>query len=92
MAKRKTNGKATEFNLNAPEAREVFLAGEFNTWDTGSLPLKKNRGGTWKTKLTLPSGRYEYKFFADGSWIQDIPGAEKTPNPFGTENCVIDVM
>ena len=32
---------------------EVFLAGEFNSWDTGSLLMKKNKEGVWKTSVKL---------------------------------------
>jgi 1,4-alpha-glucan branching enzyme len=83
--------KNIEFSLRSPEAREVFVAGDFNGWDTGTVPLKKGEGGVWKTKLKLPSGRYEYKFFKDGSWVQDVAGTESVPNIFGTRNLVVEV-
>jgi 1,4-alpha-glucan branching enzyme len=83
--------KNVEFSLQSPEAKEVFLAGDFNGWDTGSVPLKKGEGGVWKTKLKLPSGRYEYKFIMDGSWVQEVAGTESVPNIFGTRNFVVEV-
>jgi 1,4-alpha-glucan branching enzyme len=81
--------KKVEFTFHVPEAREVFLAGEFNQWDTHSLPMKKDKDGVWKIKIKLPPGRYEYKLFADNAWVEDIPGAELVCNPFGTQNFVI---
>ena len=87
----KSKGKrkeAVEFTLNAPDARQVFLAGEFNHWDTQSLPLKKDKSGVWKVKIKLLPGRYEYKFFADSVWVESLPRAEKSSNPFGTQNFV----
>ncbi len=81
-----------EFALNAPDAKKVCIAGQFNDWNTKSLPMKKGRDGTWKIKLKLPRGKCEYKYFVDGSWAQDISGAERVPNPFGTSNCVIYVQ
>jgi 1,4-alpha-glucan branching enzyme len=80
--------KNVEFTFYAPEAMEVFLAGEFNNWDTLSLPLKKDKSGVWKTKINLPPGRYEYKFFADNTWVENLPGAELSSNPYGTQNFV----
>lgn len=82
-------GKNVEFIFHALEAMEVYLAGEFNHWNTKSLPMKKDKDGVWKTEVRLLPGRYEYKFFADGAWVEDIPGAELISNPFGTKNFVI---
>ena len=36
-AKPKT--KKVRFNLYAPEAERVFLAGDFNNWDVHNLPM-----------------------------------------------------
>jgi len=44
------NGKTVEFSLQAPEAKEVFVAGEFNQWHGQSMPMKKGKNGTWKAK------------------------------------------
>lgn len=72
-----------------PEAKEVFVAGDFNGWDTTSHPMKRDKEGVWKAKLRLLPGRYEYKFFADGQWVHYVRGVERVPNPFGTENMVL---
>ncbi len=80
-----------EFTLLAPDAKKVCIAGQFNDWNTKSMPLKKIKNGTWRIKLKLPRGKCEYKYFVDGSWAQDISCAERVPNPFGTSNCVINV-
>ena len=86
--KEKPIEKTVEFTLHAPEAREVFLAGEFNDWDTQSLPMKKDKSGLWKTKIKLSPGRHEYKFFADDAWVESLPGVEQVPNPLGTKNFI----
>jgi len=83
--------RRVEFTFHSPEAKEVYLTGEFNYWNTNSLPMKKDKDGVWKTEIKLPPGRYEYKLFADSAWVEDIPGAELIPNPFGTQNFVISV-
>jgi 1,4-alpha-glucan branching enzyme len=80
--------RKVEFAIFAPEALKVYLAGEFNSWDTQSLPMKRQKNATWKTTAKLLPGRYEYKIFTDGDWVEDLPGEEKVSNPFGTQNFV----
>ena len=84
-------GKDVEISFCAPEATEVYVAGEFNRWDTRSLPMKKDKDGVWKVKVRLLPGRHEYKLFADSAWVEDIPDADSVPNAFGTSNFVISV-
>ena len=87
--KEKPIEKTVEFNYSVPEAKEVYLAGEFNNWDTRSLPMKKDKKRVWKIKIKFTPGRYEYKFFADNVWVESLPGVEKSSNPFGSQNFVI---
>ncbi len=81
-----------EFTLYAPDANKVCIAGQFNDWNTKSMPMKKSKDGTWRIKIKLPRGKYEYKYLVDGAWAQDISGAEMIPNPFGTSNCVVSAQ
>jgi 1,4-alpha-glucan branching enzyme len=81
--------KTLEFTFKAPDIKEVFLAGEFNNWDTRSLPMKKDKKGVWKVKIKLPPGRYEYKFFADNGWVEHLPGVEQVSNSLGTRNFIV---
>ena len=83
--------KRVRFDLHAPQAQEVSLAGEFNGWDVNSLPMKKDKRGTWKVGIALSPGRYEYRFFVDGTWQDDPKAHEKVDNPFGTQNRVKNV-
>jgi 1,4-alpha-glucan branching enzyme len=80
-----------EFTFHAPEAKKAYIAGTFNDWNVKSMPMKKGKDGTWRIMVKLSPGGYEYKYFVDGTWAQDIPGWELAPNPFGTNNCVISV-
>ena len=80
-----------EFSLFAPDAKKVSIAGTFNSWDTSATAMKKTKDGTWKAKIQLSPGRHEHKYFVDGAWRQDIPGASLIPNAFGTNNCVIGI-
>ena len=83
--------REVEFTFSAPEAKKVCIAGTFNAWNTKSIPMKKDKGGTWRSTVKLSPGMYEYKYCVDGAWAQDIRGAEVVPNAFGTYNSVIRV-
>jgi 1,4-alpha-glucan branching enzyme len=87
----KATQETIELSFYSPGATNVFVAGEFNGWDTNSLPMKRDKDGIWKAKLNLLPGRYEYKLFADGGWVEDLPDAETASNPFGTKNFIVSV-
>jgi len=44
----------------APAAHQLFLAGDFNNWDTSSHPMKKNVDGVWE--IFLDYNTYKDKF------------------------------
>ena len=77
------------FKLLAPQAESVYLAASFNDWDPHARPLKKDARGLWKTSVTLPLGKHEYRFVVDGEWRDDPRCEEHHPNPFGTTNCIL---
>ena len=85
-AKPKT--EKVQFNLYAPEAERVFLAGDFNYWGVDTLMMKKDKKGTWKALLPLSPGNYEYRFRVDGVWQDDPNTQERVGNPFGSQNCL----
>ena len=89
--KTKTAIPSVEFKLVAPDAKEVYLVGEFNDWNASQYRLRRYKHGTYKKKLQLKPGRYQYLFLVDGEWLTDPEHLEKTPNPFGSENSVITV-
>lgn len=80
------------FGFYAPLSEDVQLAGTFNDWNPSRTPLKKDRKGNWKVEFELPPGRYEYRFWVDGSWQNDQQPVECVPNVFGSWNCVIEVQ
>lgn len=83
--------RPTEFKIYAPSAKRVSLAGNFNNWDTKLLSAKKDTRGNWTVKVGLKPGRYEYKFFVDGSWLNDPRCQGCVSNAFGTQNCILEV-
>jgi 1,4-alpha-glucan branching enzyme len=50
--KTRAESKNVSFQLSAPEANTVALAGDFNDWDVNSLPLKKDKRGTGRRALS----------------------------------------
>jgi hypothetical protein len=94
-----------EFYFSGIEAREVFLCGDFNSWDLHALPLERNMKGEWEAVVPLAPGRYEFKTVADGAWVENgccevrVEGTDFTLslptesvfNSFGTRNLVVTV-
>jgi len=87
----KPKRRRTVFSFKAPQAGEVFLAGDFNNWDVRRHPMRKNASGWWKKIVVLPPGRYEYKFMVDGRWQIDPAAQRLCRNTFGTRNNVIHI-
>jgi 1,4-alpha-glucan branching enzyme len=86
-----TSVKLTEFKFYAPQAKQVSLAGNFNNWNTRAVSARKDSKGNWTAKINLKPGRYEYKFFVDGSWHNDPRCNYCVTNSFGTQNCTVEV-
>ena len=79
------------FSLEAKNAKEVVLMGEFNNWEPKVHPMKNDGNGIWNKTVMIPPGRYEYKFLADGQWMEDPRNDLKCPNCFGTYNSVFNL-
>jgi enterochelin esterase family protein len=57
-------------NLDAPQAREVLVVGQWNNWK--STPLQRNDMGIWTLKVpAMPAGAWSYYFLVDGLEIND---------------------
>lgn len=77
------------FSIEAPNAEEVVLTGNFNNWSSKTHPMKNDGNGMWSKTVMLTPGKYEYKFLIDGDWKID-PGNDQTcQNCFGTRNNVL---
>lgn len=59
------------FELNAPDAQHVYLAGEMTQWNKAKLPMIKEADGMWRVTVDLGKGEWLYKFIVDGKWIAD---------------------
>lgn len=88
---RLSGSQSFRLELTRPQAREVFVAGSFNDWQPATTPLKLAGDGKWAVELSLPPGRYEYRFVADGEWMDDPNAKEVVPNPHGGANALLVV-
>lgn len=68
------------FTLLAPQAKEVFLVGDFNNWNA-TLEKMDKIGDTFEVRLFLVTGTYRYKFVVDGTSIND---PDNTGGPNGS--------
>ena len=86
-----TGRRRLTFTLEAPDARQVSLVGDFNDWNPKRHPMKKNRNGQWQKAVMLQPGTYEYKFWTDEHWIVDSNNDNRCANKFGTMNNLVTV-
>jgi len=88
---KKTQRRRITFKLEASEAKEAILVGDFNSWDLKKHTMKKDNKGRWTKIVTLAPGRYEYKFLVDGQWQNDPGNDQMVHNSFGTVNNILNV-
>ncbi|MDH3360167.1 MAG: isoamylase early set domain-containing protein [Desulfobulbaceae bacterium] len=89
--KAKKTTPSTEFTITAVDAKEVFLVGEFNNWNGDGFKMRRYKDGSFKKKVKLKPGCYEYRFVVDGEWWTDPKNPERCPNSFGSENSVLTI-
>jgi 5'-AMP-activated protein kinase regulatory beta subunit len=88
-SKQKIQQRRWTFSLDAAEAKEVILMGDFNNWSPEKHPMQRDENGMWNKVVMLSPGNYEYKFLVDGKWKEDPRNDHLSPNCFGTYNNVI---
>ena len=88
-----TAQKEARFNIAAPNARDIYLVGDFNHWKMNDESrLSRLDGGQWEKRLGLNPGRYKYKFVVDGEWTLDAQNNEREQNSFGTFDSIINLQ
>jgi 1,4-alpha-glucan branching enzyme len=79
------------FTLNAPSARGVALAGDFNGWRPDVTPLRRGGDGLWIVEVPLTRGNWSYSFVVDGKWVEDPLAESWRADGFGGKNAVVRV-
>jgi 1,4-alpha-glucan branching enzyme len=82
-----TSAKST-FTYADPNAKAVFVAGQFNNWDPAANPMKKNEAGLWTTSVALKPGKQLYKFIVDGDWRLDPKNPASEDDGSGNMNSI----
>ncbi|WP_028865757.1 alpha/beta hydrolase-fold protein [Psychromonas aquimarina] len=77
------------FSVNAPNAKQVYLAGEMTDWQPNILKMKKGPDGVWFLPVYLEQGAWQYKFVIDGQWIYDKANPVTTDDGFEGYNSII---
>lgn len=83
------NHRDVFFCMSAPSAKKVYVAGEFNDWRLdAAASLERDEEGIWRRRVSLPPGRYQYKYYVDGQWLVD----PENPLRIVTENGIVNSL
>ena len=77
--------------MDAPFAKHITVAGEFNGWEMTTLEMTKGSDNIWRLTLDLKPGAYQYKFLVDGQWVNDPSNSHTVPTQFGSLNNLLEV-
>ena len=82
----------TNFTLEAPDARSVYVTGSFNDWSLDeSCRMRLETEGRWTVSVPLRPGTHKYQFIVDGKWQEDPANSQTERNSFGDINSLIEV-
>ncbi|GEL10879.1 hypothetical protein FGL01_16180 [Flavobacterium glycines] len=81
------------FSIEAKEATNASVVGDFNNWNPEEGALSKLKNGTFKGAFDLDKdAAYEFKYLVDGEYINETEADSYKWNEFaGTENSVLEV-
>ena len=80
------------FAIESPGGKEIYVAGDFNDWKINDeSKLSRVENGCWEKRVSLPHGRYRYKFVVDGEWMVDSKNQACEMNPFGSFDSVMEI-
>jgi len=80
-----------QFKLDAPQAQQVSLAGDFTKWQP-AYSLKRSNNGVWTIVVPLNPGVHDYAFVVDGErWVPD-PMAPAIADGFGGMNSRLAIL
>jgi chromosome partitioning protein len=83
--------KEVVFTVAAPQAKDVFVAGDFNGWKVDDKSRMEPDNGAWVKRFALKSGKYRYRFVIDGRWTDDPANESRERNPYGETDSLIEI-
>ena len=63
--------KPITFFYQSPQAKAVFITGDFNNWHPTSHALVRQADGGWLVQIPLPHGHHRYLLLVDGKPVLD---------------------
>ena len=87
-------GVVVSFTLADPslDGQKVAVVGDFNGWDPHLAPMDLLDDGTYTTTMSLPPGRYRFRYLAeDGQWFNDEAAHDYEANAHGGHDSVLEV-
>lgn len=79
-------GEWVEFSFYRPNAKQVHLAGDFNNWRHGELPMSRTDDGYWQARIRVNPGEFKFRYCADGAWFADYAAFGVEPGQFGMDS------
>ncbi len=76
----------------APDAKSVYIVGDFNNWDIHATPMKMMENGEYTVRLDLDAGKeYQFRYFIDDiKWENDWNADKYVKSPYGDhDNSVV---
>jgi len=76
----------------APDAKSVYIVGDFNNWNISANPMKMLENGDYITKLDLETGKeYQFRYLIDESkWENDWNADKYVKSTYGDhDNSVV---
>lgn len=88
-AKRMT--KPITFFHQSPQARTVFVTGDFNEWHPTSHSMQRQPDGDWLIQIPLPHGQHRYLLLVDGKPSLDPRAMGTAQGPHGEKVSLVAV-
>ena len=81
------------FTVEAKEANNAAVVGDFNNWNPKVGELSKLKNGTFKGVFDVnKDASYEFKYVIDGAFVNEVEADSYRFNEFaGAENSVLEV-
>ena len=83
--------RSVHFVCRAPQARAVYLVGDFNGWNPTSHPMTQMPDRAWFLSVDLKHGHHRYAFLVDGQLTLDPRAQGITRNDKGERVSMVPV-
>jgi 1,4-alpha-glucan branching enzyme len=96
LQKKSLAGGKVEVTFRMPpmdDVVELYLCGDFNSWQVRGVPLRLESDGTWAAKLVLDAGKsYRFRYHDNQEcWHTDYEADGVVKNDFGSDDSVVDL-